>query len=137
MQILCDAANVGLINDQIAPGLTRWANALPVERMVDDKVDGEWVSRVKVMIVFMPVQDRRRIGVEKELARAKVARPVRIRRPLDPEGIPLAVQLPLETNMPDITSAVLFWTKLDNLGWFAIVPVEQQQADPCGMPADD
>jgi hypothetical protein len=56
---------------------------------------------------------------------------------LDPNGISLAVQVALETNMPDITSAVLFWTELDNAGRFAIVLVEQQQTDPCGMPAED
>jgi hypothetical protein len=46
--------------------------------MVDDKVDGERVSRIRVMIVFMPVQNRGRVGVEKELARAKIVRLVRI-----------------------------------------------------------
>ena len=43
----------------------------------------------------------------------------------------------LETNMPDITGAVLFRGELDNMRRFGVVPVEQQQTDPCGMPAED
>jgi hypothetical protein len=68
-RILCEAANVGLINDQIALGLARSANALPVESVVDDKVDGIGSGQVRIIIVFTHIQNRRCIRVEKELAK--------------------------------------------------------------------
>ena len=122
------AADMGFVDDRVAPGMARWPVVAPVEALVGDEATAR------------PVRTRRhgaRKGVEQRPGGVE-AMALRGREgALRAQGIGRAMRQADEARMPDIACAVPIGVERHGGGQRAVRAVEQEQGQAGRVAAED